>query len=60
LKIEVMRKTAAAAILGLAVCAACLTPEDLECRDDDMCLAVHADTRRPPVPASGTSLNESR
>jgi hypothetical protein len=54
-----MLKIAAAAILALVACSACLTDEDLECWYDDMCMTMHADTQ-PPAPASGVSLNEPR
>ena len=54
-----MLKIAAAAILALVACSACLTDEDLECWYDDMCMTMHADTK-PPAPASGVSLNEPR
>jgi hypothetical protein len=58
-EIDTMLKIAAAAILALVACSACLTDEDLECWYDDMCMTMHADTK-PPAPASGAGLHESR
>ena len=58
-EIDTMLKIAAAAILALVACPACLTDEDLECWYDDMCMTMHADTK-PPAPASGANLHESR
>lgn len=54
-----MLKIAAAAIVALVVCSACLTKEDLECWYDDMCLDMHA-AATPAAPASGADLNGSR
>jgi len=58
-EIDTMFKIAAASILALVACSACLTDEDLECWYDDMCMTMHADTQ-PPAPASVVSLNEPR
>lgn len=54
-----MFKIAAAAIVTLVVCSACLTKEELDCWYDDMCLTAYAATM-PPPPASDTALHGSR
>ena len=59
LEIDAMFKIAAAAIVALVVCSACLTKEELDCWYDDMCLTAHAATM-PPPPASDTVLHGSR
>ena len=54
-----MLRFAAAAIVALVVCSACLTKEELDCWYDDMCLTVHAATTLPQ-PASDAGLHGFR
>lgn len=54
-----MFKIAAASILALVACSACLTKEDLECWYDDMCMTMDA-AATPAAPASGANLKASR
>lgn len=59
-----MFKIAAASILALVACSACLTKEDLECWYDDMCMTMDAAAMdaaaTPAAPASGANLKASR